>query len=160
MFFIKMHSFVDVITNSSTVIYTNSNGCVEPIKEMLAEMLRVFNVDENVDDIFDVYIVVDNNRYADIYETIYDQMEDDSPEKYPEYGILLDHSERWSYITSLMNNAFNGLQPMPEWAKNIKVGDEDETYVVVFAKDQKYKKLCELIHDVVYSTDHDAEYDG
>ena len=38
----KLHSYVDIITNSSTVIYTWSESSVEKAKELLAVMFELF----------------------------------------------------------------------------------------------------------------------
>ena len=35
----KVHSYVDVITNSSTTIYSYYDGCIEPAKEMINAFL-------------------------------------------------------------------------------------------------------------------------
>lgn len=49
----KIHSVVDVITNSSTIIYTYQDDSIQPAKELIDEMLRLFGVtDKTADDIF------------------------------------------------------------------------------------------------------------
>ena len=49
----KMHSMVDVITNSSTVIYTYQDGCLNPAKELINEVLKLEGSDKNADDLFE-----------------------------------------------------------------------------------------------------------
>lgn len=54
---IKVHSFVDVITNSSTVIYVQSTeSTVKTAKELIEKLLKVAGVTKSVDELFDVYI--------------------------------------------------------------------------------------------------------
>ena len=65
---IKPHSFVDVITNSSSVTYViATDSTVKIIKELLEEILKVANISYNhIDDIFKVYTKTDID-----YENIY-----------------------------------------------------------------------------------------
>lgn len=50
---IQLHSFVDVITNSSTVIYCQCNDkAVDSTKEMINEFLKVAGSDKTADDLF------------------------------------------------------------------------------------------------------------
>lgn len=49
---IKLHSSVDLITNSSTVIFTYQDNSIEPVRNLFKEIFKTFNVNENVDDIF------------------------------------------------------------------------------------------------------------
>ena len=68
MFEIKIHSAVDLITNSSTTIYTFHDGCIGPLKELVNEMLSVLNHTEKFDDIMIAGIFLDSYRYIDIFE--------------------------------------------------------------------------------------------
>lgn len=53
----SVHSVIDVITNSSTEIYTFQDGSVEPIKELLTEVLGLCNIAGTVDDYFYVKLL-------------------------------------------------------------------------------------------------------
>jgi hypothetical protein len=54
---INIHSVVDVITNSSTTIYTYSDeGSVTSAKEVLAKLMKVLGVEGSVDDYFEIFI--------------------------------------------------------------------------------------------------------
>jgi hypothetical protein len=51
---LKVHSVVDVITNSSTVIYTQaSEGTISSIKEMINALLALGESDLTADDLFE-----------------------------------------------------------------------------------------------------------
>jgi hypothetical protein len=60
---INLHSYVNLITNSSTEIYTYQSSSVEPLKELVNEMLKVFDSDKTFDDIFSVEVF---SNYRDI----------------------------------------------------------------------------------------------
>lgn len=54
---IKAHSIVDVITNSSTVIYTQAKeGSIETVKEIINSLLKLGGSDKTSDDLFDIKI--------------------------------------------------------------------------------------------------------
>jgi len=65
-FLVKIHSFVDVITNSSTELFiANTNKEIDVIKEILQKMLDIINCsndDHNrVDEMFNIYEVNEKN---------------------------------------------------------------------------------------------------
>jgi len=55
-FKIAIHSIVEVITNSSTVIYTYQGGSLEPAKELIKEVLKLMGENVDVDDAFEFKI--------------------------------------------------------------------------------------------------------
>lgn len=55
-FKINLHSIIDLITNSSTEIYTYSDGSLAACKEMINEFLMVMQIDQTCDDLFDLEI--------------------------------------------------------------------------------------------------------
>jgi hypothetical protein len=57
---------VDVITNSSTTIYTNQDDSVQPAKELVSEMLKLFGVTNlTPDDIFEFRVVKEDEDYSE-----------------------------------------------------------------------------------------------
>lgn len=48
---IKIHSATDLITNSSTVIFTYSDSSPDALKEMINEFFKAFNINKQCDDI-------------------------------------------------------------------------------------------------------------
>ena len=92
MIVIKTHSIVDIITNSSTTIYTQAtDGAIKTVKEIINTILKDAGSDKTVDDLYDVeisepkwdmdyawYQVQDNSEtllywgYTYIYELIND----------------------------------------------------------------------------------------
>jgi transglutaminase-like putative cysteine protease len=74
---IKLHSSVDLITNSSTVIFTYSEGAVQAVRELVNEMLKVFgHEDKTFDDLFyaetfleeEYYYSENNSKFPDNVE--------------------------------------------------------------------------------------------
>lgn len=55
---IKVHSVVDVITNSSTVIYTRADeGTISSLKDMINALLKIGNSELTADDLFEFSLV-------------------------------------------------------------------------------------------------------
>lgn len=58
---IPIHSFVDLITNSSTEVYVNAdNGTIQAVKELINNILQGSGSTYNCDDLFD--ITLDGNE--------------------------------------------------------------------------------------------------
>lgn len=60
---INIHSFVDLITNSSSEIYVYaSNGTIKSVKELINNLLKGVGSDKTADDLFtfDVGVEIDN----------------------------------------------------------------------------------------------------
>ncbi|MFA6089871.1 MAG: hypothetical protein WC755_08490 [Candidatus Woesearchaeota archaeon] len=54
---INIHSFVDVITNSSTMIYVSCNsGTLKTIKELMSLIIKEVDIDLTADDLFEFKI--------------------------------------------------------------------------------------------------------
>jgi len=53
---LKVHSFVDLITNSSTEIYIDYSNSVIPCKAMIDEMFKACGVNKTCDEVFDITI--------------------------------------------------------------------------------------------------------
>jgi hypothetical protein len=120
---LKIHSIVDVITNSSTVIYTYQNS-TKQAKELVAEMLKLAGIDKTPDDVFYYGVFNDEYRY-----------EDDLPE-----GVDFD---------SFVRDAISGEIENPEWLDS---DDEwGSTYLYLVPKDEKYSELANKIEKLVCS---------
>ena len=49
---VKFHSFIDLITNSSTEMFADYSNSVEPLKAMINEMFKVCGVEKTCDEVF------------------------------------------------------------------------------------------------------------
>lgn len=68
----RLHSFVDIITNSSTVVYTstNANG-IQMVKDIVNEIISaVTTTSINADDLYDINIVPADHVYETAIDTI------------------------------------------------------------------------------------------
>ena len=105
---INLHSVIDLITNSSTEIYTYSEGSVAACKEMINEFLKVMNIyDKTCDDLFELSI---------------DSNDDETCGDYNQYSA--------------------------------------ESFLIVSPKLPEYSNLAILLRKFLYSTNHEACYNG
>lgn len=65
-FKLKIHSVIDLITNSSTEIFIDFSKSLKPCKEMINEMFKVCNIDKTCDEVFDITLTF-NDDYGDEY---------------------------------------------------------------------------------------------
>lgn len=70
---LSLHSAVDIITNSSTVIYTWANGnAAESVKSIINEVLRRAGSDKVADDLFKVYVRLKDSALETVAELAQD----------------------------------------------------------------------------------------
>ena len=147
---IKVHSVIDLITNSSTEIFTYSNKSEEAFKNAMAEFLQSLNVKESFDDMF--LCVLLNDDYEVYCENYNDYVDNPS----------LTHQQ----IQELYENVKLGKTQKPDWFKEIEDAETNyenfnvETYLYIIPKDKKYEKTAKLMRDFLYSTRHEASYCG
>jgi hypothetical protein len=140
----KFHSFVDVITNSSTVIYTYQNS-VEQAKELVEKMLKLAGItDKTADDIFYYGVFCDDDRYFNHYN-------DEESEELPYESNNLD-----MWLKSLKLSIMKGEVEKPNWMNNVENnnsgGWDPDSYLYLISKEDKYKvfgdKICALLNSV------------
>jgi hypothetical protein len=104
-FTIPVHSVIDVITNSSTEIFTDFSNSVEPCKEMINEFLKVLGrSDLNSDDLFEITAGYGDDiiaQYKDDYEV--EEVDEKELESYASesYPKLLKIKEKNSLYADL-----------------------------------------------------------
>jgi hypothetical protein len=62
---IALHSIIDLITNSSTEIFTDFAGSLEPCKEMINEMFKSCGIEKTCDEVFTLRL---ENEFPDYDE--------------------------------------------------------------------------------------------
>ena len=150
---IKLHSITDLITNSSTVIFTYSDGCIEPLKQMFAEIAKTFGIAKSFDEMFDVVIAAE---YDDVYTSYLDELDE---EDYPE-GVTRDTD-----ISKLYNDVIAGVVPKPEWFNEAEESEHYYDYyqpsnnLYLIPKDEQYSSLGKSIVKFLYSPQHEATHD-
>ena len=147
---IPIHSATDLITNSSTVIFTYSDGSEAAVVEMINEMFKTFGIDKKCEEVFDTVVLCDSYQYVEVAV---------EQENIPE-GIDPDK------ILEIYEDVASGKIPKPDWFKTIE-GTEDSwsyyppnTYLHLIPKKPEYAQLGAKIKSFLYSTDHEATRDG
>lgn len=76
---IPIHSFIDVITNSSTSVYVGCHdNTIKFAIELIDDILRISGIDKKAEDIFEFKITVDKSSESDkIYEDLNEYYSDD-----------------------------------------------------------------------------------
>lgn len=144
---LKFHSLVDVITNSSTTIYTYSDGSVAPAKELVTEFARVMGFTESVDDMFRFIIVCEDDYYY--YET-------EDIEGRPE-----DEAEQRRIVKAVMKGEIS----KPQWMLDVEEREDKWSYttpatdLLIVPLDDKYADLGKALVKFLYSTDHEEVSD-
>lgn len=153
---IKMHSLIDLITNSSTEIFTYSEGSVKPMKEMINEIVGTFGIKETCDDMFDTVVMCDDEyRYRKYIE----RLKGDGENLPKDYDESID-------IDQLLEDVKAGKVSKPKWFTDVEESENDwyylrpETYLYIIPKDEKYRAMAEKIRKFLYSTNHEATYNG
>lgn len=162
MFTIKFHSVIDVITNSSTEIYSWYDESIGACKEMLEEIFKVFGVDKPVDEVFHITLGFDNYVYIDFIDR---QSDEDVNELFPGY---LDKSwkEKAEIVTAFIKRVSDGEIEKPKWMESAETEEDRNTYreptndFMIYAKSPEYNDLAKKIEKFIYSPNHDAAYNG
>ena len=149
---IKLHSSVDLITNSSTVIFTYSGGSLGSVKDLVNEMLKTFGKKESFDDIFYAGVFLDD-------ESSYLES-DDCPEEFTRE----DWKENADNFSRFKLDILKGDVKKPKWMNDVEEGDgygySPSTSLELIAKDEKYSDLANALLKYLYSTNHEATRDG
>lgn len=121
MISLKIHSTVDVITNSSTVIYTMATKqTINAAKTLINSILQLAESDLTEDALFDFSIELDED---DVKNWRRDRLDND--------GFDGDHDELTEYYQSIVN----GETDKPDWWDDYK-GHHDlyDEYLIVKPK--------------------------
>lgn len=138
MIITEIHSIVDVITNSSTVIYTYQNGSLEPTKELINEILKLSGVtDKTANDVF--YYAVLHDKYR-LTELVADNV----------LGYEASVEELLSYIAKCIIN-----NDIPNWM----FPETSSTQLYLIPKDEKYNELALKIESLLGSVTAEEGYD-
>ena len=173
-FKIKIHSTVDLITNSSTVIFTYQDGCDKAVKELVNTMLKTFGKTETFDDIFYAGIFLDGNDsyFLDDEEDIEDE------NKFPELGWTEVMDLNWSdpkmvewresrekYLKDIKLQVMKGEIEKPQWMKYAEEREQYDYYapdtsLELIPKDEKYSELANQLLKYLNTPGHEATRDG
>jgi len=145
-FKIPFHSVIDIITNSSTEIFTYSGSSIGAFKELITEMFKIHGVDKSFDDVFIATISCDDYVYSE---------SDLCPED-------VSHED----VKQLLEDIKSGKIEKPKWMDDVEEEEDSwsyympSTYLVINTKDDKYEQFAKLAKSFLYSTDHEATRNG
>ena len=144
---IPIHSCTDLITNSSTVIFTYSDSAEPAMIEMINEVFKTFGIDKKCEDVFDTVVLCDDDyRYTEYT---------DIPE-----GVNVED------VQQLVEDVRACKVPKPEWFNKVEEQEDSysyytpSTYLYIVPKKEEYRALASKIKHFLSSTDHEATRDG
>lgn len=150
---LRFHSMVHEITNSSTVIYTYSGGCIEPVKEMINEFAKIDGANKTADDMFYFGVFCDIDTYLE-----HEYCDDGEPPV-----ITTDTTEK--HIEEFMEKVMKGEIEKPAWMTEVEESEgwsyySPDTNLHILPKSEEYEKLGKKITRFLYSTNHEGARDG
>ncbi|CAB4131463.1 hypothetical protein UFOVP276_211 [uncultured Caudovirales phage] len=154
---IKLHSITDLITNSSTVIYTYSDASVAALRKMIDEVFNVLGLSTKCDDVFTLTVTSDDvGVYADAIAEM-----DDKPDGFDG----LDNDQLTEKVEEIFAKVIKGDIEKPQWMSDVEDSEDCDSYrtgttLNITPKSPAFKKLASLVRDFLYSTEHEANYNG
>ncbi len=156
---INLHSMTDLITNSSTTIFTLHDNSVKPCKELVNEILALMGSDKTCDDIFKLSVEADLDYAVDM---VNDQLEDLlDEEEYKALKIPDDYSKGRDRIRKILNEIRSGQMEKPDWYDELVENNDDyqgNRELVIEVKDPQFKKLAEKVIKFLSSVDTAESY--
>lgn len=144
---INLHSMTDLITNSSTTIFTYSDGSLDVCKDMINEFFKTCGVDKTADEVFNFVVLCDYYAYTE-----FDKDEDEEIQE-----------ERDKLTQEQYDRIKAGLEAKPKWFTSIEETENSDGYypenkLYITPIDQKFAPLADLIYKFLYSTNCEAVY--
>jgi len=133
----QIHSTTDLITNSSTTIYTYSDGSADACKEMINEIFDTFDIDKKCEDVFTLILLFDNVE---------------------NYRYWLDRQDQPPFtgdVNKLVDKILSCKVEKPKWMFEVEENSENTfggTVLHICAKNKKYEKIAKLVSKFLYST--------
>ena len=142
---IKLHSITDLVTNSSTTIYTYSDQSLEAMRTLVDEFFKAFGIDKKCNDVFTLTLTFEDS-YGYKSRLDYDNL--------PKELQGPSHLKQSQAIDNILERVFNGEIEKPQWMLDIENdGFRPSTTLKIVAKHEKHAKLAELFHSFLYSTE-------
>lgn len=159
---VKIHSIVDVITNSSTVIFTYQNS-VKEAKALVQAVLDLCGLKEvTPDNVFYYGVFCDNDKY---FES--GNVPEDCPAIEAEWGTPERKEQQKSqidWLEALQISIMKDEIPQPEWMTEAETNHSDgwdpNSYLAMIPKDDKYKDLAAKMKTFLSSPSSDGGQDG
>ena len=157
MFKVNFHSAVNLITNSSTVIFTYQNS-VNECKDLVNEILKLCGIkDKTAEDVFYYGVYHSAEEYSNRY------VDEDEEEEEEEHVEQQREELTVESVNRTIEAVLKGEIEVPEWlsedVENYN-GYTESKYLYLIPKEEKYKELANKIKSLLFSVDADGGRDG
>lgn len=160
---INVHSFIDVITNSSTEIYVQAGeNTINTIKELVNILLKETESTKTADDLF-TFELIDTGLEEFIDDKLYDYCQD-----LKEYNKLETYDQKCNFRKELKNKFDNGIDK-PDWWDSIEeeykdkcdYGSYSNIYLDIKPKDENgsLKRASSILSSLQTLFNIEASYD-
>lgn len=158
---VNLHSAVDVITNSSTTIFTYSGGSDKKAIELVDELLKVVGSDLTADEMFYMGVFADSDVMDRIVDDFYGEDDEDLTE---DQKALRDGD--WKNTKKMYDECIKKAimgEEVPSWFTDAQEYEDYDGYgqtttLFIAPKKEKYSEVADKITSFLYSTSHEANY--
>ena len=137
-----------------TFIY--SSPCIEPLQDLINEMLLIFNSPLRIDDIFYYDVFCKPETYANY------QHWDEAPENlevpFELTNTCSTSNDRTNYVNNVIKEVLRGEIDKPSWMIYVEMEEicneyeqAPSTFLYIEVKDETYKILAEKLINFLYS---------
>ena len=137
-----------------TFIY--SSPCIEPLQDLINEMLLIFNSPLRIDDIFYYGVFCKPETYANY------QHWDEAPENlevpFELTNTCSTSNDRTNYVNNVIKEVLRGDIDKPSWMIYVEMEEicneyeqAPSTFLYIEVKDETYKILAEKLINFLYS---------
>lgn len=152
MFKMNIHSAVDVITNSSTVIYTRCEGSIAPAKQVIDEFLKAFNITGTADDLFYIDTFLDDAYMYEEYICEYWNSEQEEEDQIDVSIVTIKWLEE--QIKSVLRGG-----KTPDWMDSaVDHYEENSTCLYIEAKNPEHQKIGDRLVSFLNSSESEEAY--
>lgn len=152
----RIHSVVDVITNSSTVIYTQATeSTIKAFKDLTNALLKIAGSDANADDLFEFSLEPEMH-------VIIDRMMDNTEFGYGSEWYESMKSLSWKkrdVITEAKAREFMAQDPQPDWLKSDYEKNSD-IHLRVKSKNDDSTLAATIMEGLISTFNTETQYDG
>jgi hypothetical protein len=168
---IHFHSITDIITNSSTTLFTYSDASPQACEEMIDEIFKTFGIDKKCSDVFRLTVLAEDAYIYDEWKDRHeedddDDLDEDEDEDDEEFDDEIEEEEEEEEeeegdVDKLMQDIIQGRSEKPSWMTEAEQEEDGDGYapnttLYIVAKSPEFEKLAELIVNFLYSTRHTA----
>ena len=152
---INFHSVVNLITNSSTTIFTWQDDSLAVVKELVNEFFGVVgNNKVAFEDAFYAGVFADAYIYYEDANFFEDEDNEEKTSTRTEFNSVKE-------VEDLIEDILTGKTEKPEWMTKVEEYEGSsyytpDRYLYIKAKDVKYEKLANLLKKFLNSPDQEA----